>query len=48
MATASEADTTCYIEIVAPKHDYPPASKVLGQRWAELYGIAEKPGILPK
>ncbi len=48
MAKASEADTACYIEVVAPRHDYPPAAKVLGQRWAELYGIAQKPGILPK
>jgi len=48
MAKASEADTACYIEVVAPRHDYPPASKALGARWAELYGITEKPGLPPK
>jgi len=39
MDRASQADTACYIEIVAPKHDYPPAAKVLHARLAELYGI---------
>ena len=39
MAHSSEADTACYIEIVAGKHDYPPATKVLHERWAELCGI---------
>lgn len=39
MAEASQADTACYIEIVAGKHDYPPGAQVLHARTAELYGI---------
>ena len=43
MDRASQGDTGCYIEIVAGKHDNPPAAKVLHKRWAELYGITRTP-----
>lgn len=39
MATASQADTACYIEIVCGKHDYPAGAKLLHARIKELYGI---------
>jgi thiamine pyrophosphate-dependent enzyme len=39
MATASQADTACYIEIVYGKHDYPAGAKLLHSRIKELYGI---------
>jgi indolepyruvate decarboxylase len=48
MATASEADTACYIEVVMDKHDYPKAAQAMGTRWEELYGVAERPGQPPK
>lgn len=44
MATASEADTGCYIEIVLDRHDYPAAAKALPTRWEEFYGIAQQAG----
>jgi indolepyruvate decarboxylase len=48
MATASEADTACYIEICMDKHDYPAAAKGMGTRWEQLYGVAEQPGQPPE
>jgi indolepyruvate decarboxylase len=48
MATASEADTACYIEIVMDKHDYPKAAQAMPTRFEEFYGIAEQPGQPPK
>jgi indolepyruvate decarboxylase len=48
MATASEADTACYIEIVVDKHDYPKAAQAMPTRWEAFYGIAERPGQPPK
>ncbi len=44
MATASEADTGCYIEIVMDKHDYPVEAQAMATRWLDFYGIAQKPG----
>ena len=48
MATASEADTACYIEIVSDKHDYNEAEKAMATRWEEFYGIAQQAGQPPK
>ncbi len=39
MAKAGDADTACYIEIVAGQHDYPPGAQLLHSRTSALYGI---------
>mgnify|MGYP001828263981 CR=1 FL=1 len=48
MATAREADTACYIELVMDTHVYPKAAQAMGTRWEELYGVAERHGQPPK
>jgi hypothetical protein len=35
---ASNPSTASYIEVVAGKHDYPAAAKLMHTRLAELYG----------
>ena len=48
MATASEADTACYIEIILDMHDYPAAAQAMPTRWEEFYGISQRPGQPPE